>query len=230
MPTPLTPALAKTYATAAGAAVCGIASAAAFTQAPPGSHPTDVLPACASVLVLGAPSPPEALRDASAYTASRNAMLTAMTQMAKDTAKRIKSHGHQAHVISAAGGRWVQGDGRKEQIGYISLKHAAELAGLGIIGKNYLLWAPQHGNLLWLSAVLTDAQLAPDARTGTALCDGCSLCVDACPVGALDDLTRFGRRGCSRFFTMEDRKFVIKCHACRAVCPHGLGMQRDGER
>lgn len=219
----LTSALAKEYGIDAGADVVGIAAATDFGLAPDGFRPTDVLPECLSVIVLGATFPPEVLRDIAEYTASRNAMLTEMTRKAKEVAKRIKADGHLAKAISAAGGKWVQGDGRKEQFGYISLKHAAEIAGLGIIGKNYLLTNPQYGNLLWLSAVLTDARLTPDARVQSAMCESCDACVKACPAGALDDLAAFGKRGCSKFFTIEDRKFVIKCFLCRTVCPHALG-------
>ena len=132
--------------------------------------------------------------------------------------------GNKTKVISAAGGKWVDGDGRKEQFGYISLKHAAEIAGLGVIGKNYLLTNPQYGNLLWLSAVLTDAKLVPDKKTKFTLCDNCNKCIEACPARALDNLASFGKKGCSNFFTIEDKKFKIKCFLCRTICPHCFGV------
>lgn len=223
----LSSALAKGYGMDAGADVVGIAAAEDFLFAPDGFRPVDVLAECRSVIVLGATFSPEVLGDTAAYTASRNEMLTAMTNMAKQVAKRVKADGYKTKAISAAGGKWVQGEGRKEQFGYISLKHAAEIAGLGTIGKNYLLTNQQYGNLLWLSAVLTDAALTPDAQTRSDFCEGCNQCVDACPAGALDDLAAFGKRGCSKFFTIEDRKFVIKCYLCRTVCPYGLGGSVD---
>ena len=213
----------KEYGLNAGASVVGIAAAKDFEAAPDGFKPTDVFPECLSVIVLGVASPPEALNDIAEYTASRNEMLTAATDMAKTVAKRIKADGFKTKVISAAGGKWVDGDGRKEQFGYISLKHAAEIAGLGVIGRNYLLTNPQYGNLLWFSAVLTDAELSPDEKVQSAMCDGCNKCVEACPVGALDDLASFGRKGCSKFYTIEDRKFTVKCFLCRAVCPYRFG-------
>lgn len=219
----LTSEIAKEYGISAGADVVGIAAAGDFGLAPDGFRPADVLPGCRSVIVLGATFPPEVLHDVDAYTASRNAMLTAMTGMAKEVAKRARAAGHMSKAISAAGGRWVQGDGRKEQFGYISLKHAAEIAGLGVIGRNYLLTNPRYGNLLWLSAVLTDAALTLDERTGETLCDGCNKCVEVCPVGALDDLAAFGKRGCSSFFAIEDKRLRIKCFMCRTICPHALG-------
>lgn len=220
----LTSAIVKEYGIHAGANVVGIAASKDFGLAPEGFKPTDVLPECLSVIVLGATFSPEVLHDIDEYTASRNAMLTSMTSMAKAVAKRVKAHGYKTKAISAAGGKWVEGDGRKEQFGYISLKHAAEIAGLGIIGKNYLLTNPQYGNLLWLSAVLTDAELIPDEKAQSTLCANCNKCVEACPVGALNDLSLFGKKGCSSFFKIEDKKFKIKCYLCRTICPYGFGM------
>ena len=223
----LTSTMVKECGINAGATVVGIAASKDFALAPDGFKPTDVLPECRFVIVLGATFSPDVLSDVAQYTASRNSMLTAMTNMAKDVAKQIKGAGYQSKVISAAGGKWVERDGRKEQFGYISLKHAAEIAGLGIIGKNYLLTNPQYGNLLWLSAVLTDAELTPDEKIQSSMCDNCNLCIDACPVGALNDLSSFGRKGCSKLFVIEDKKFVIKCFRCRTVCPHSLGIDKS---
>ena len=226
MATALTTEATRGYALQAGADVFGIAGSDRFGAAPAGFHPTDVLPECRSVIVLGATFPAEVLGDGAEYTASRNAMLSAMTRMAKDVAKRLKPHGCKTKVISAAGGKWVESGEKKEQYGEISLKHAAQIAGLGTIGKNNLLTHPQYGNLLWFSAILTDAVLTPGETAQFSLCDGCNLCVEACPAGALSDPATFGRKGCARFFTIEHKKFLIKCFACRAVCPHRAGWIR----
>jgi len=214
----------KQFGMDAGASVVGIAVSGDFRLAPEGFRPTDVLEGCRSVIVLGAAHPPEALGNPDNYTAARNAMLAKMTDMAKAVAKRIKAAGYQSKVISAAGGKWVEGDGRKEQFGYISLKHAAELAGIGIIARNNLLTSPVHGNLLWLSAVLTDAELTPDEKLQWNICEGCNKCVEACPSGALADPVRFKRKQCDRFFVIENKRFMIKCFACREICPHRFGV------
>ena len=215
----------KEYGINAGANVVGIAASKDFSFAPDGFKPTDVLSECLSVIVLGAAFPPEVLTDIAQYSASRNEMLTKMSSIAKEVAKQIKADGYKTKAISAAGGKWVDGDGRKEQFGYISLKHAAEIAGLGIIGKNYLLTNPQYGNLLWLSAVLTDAELPPCEKVEYTMCDNCNKCVEACPVGALNDLTSFGKKGCSSFFKIVDKKFQIQCFLCRTTCPHRFGIK-----
>ena len=215
----------KEYGINAGASVVGIASAKDFRLAPKGFKPADNLEGCLSVIVLGAPSPKEVLRDTVEYTANRNAMLAKMSEMAKETAKRIKADGYKVKAISAAGGKWLEGDGRKEQFGFISLKHAAELAGLGVITKNYLLTNPEYGSLLWFSAILTDADLVPDKKVQYDFCKNCSKCVEMCPSGALNNPASFGKKACSQFFTMANKKLEIKCFLCRKVCPHGLGKK-----
>jgi len=208
----------KEYGLNAGASVVGIATSKDFDLAPEGFKPSDNLEGCLSVIVLGATFPQEVLNNSVEYTACRNAMLTKMTNMAKEVAKRINADGYKAKAISASGGKTVV-DGNL--YGHISLKHAAELAGLGIITRNYLLTNPQYGNLLWLSAVLTDADLIPDKKAQYIICDNCNKCVETCPSGALNNPDLFGKKGCSKFFTIVNRKFEIKCFSCRKVCPYG---------
>jgi len=216
----------KGYGLSAGASVVRIAASSDFGSAQDGFKPADVLPGCLSVIVLGVPFPEEALiADTPEYTELRNAILTKVTDIAKEVAKRIKADGYKTHAISGAGGKWVEGNGRKEHFGLISLKHAAELSGIGVVTRNYLLTSPEYGNLLWLSAVLTDAELVPDERREYDFCAGCNKCVEACPSGALDDTVSFGKRECSRFFVIENKKFEIKCFLCRKVCPHRFGIK-----
>jgi len=213
----------KEYGFSAGAAVVGIATAGDFRSAPEGFRPMDVMEECRSVIVLGTPHPKEALGNSVEYTAMRNAMLTKMTDMAKAVEKRIKAAGHKAKAISASGGKTVDG----KMYGHISLKHAAELAGLGTIGRNYLLTSPEYGNLLWLSAVLTDAGLIPNERAQYAICEDCNICVAACPSGALNDPALFGRKECGKFFVIANKKLEIKCFLCRTVCPYRFGKEEE---
>jgi epoxyqueuosine reductase QueG len=211
----------KKYGLVAGAGVVGIAAAKDFSLSPDGCKPSDVLQGCVSVIVLGSPFMSEALSmNPPEYTELRNEMVSKMTDIAKKTAKQIKAVGYKAKEISATGGKHIEG----KYHGHISLKHAAEIAGLGVITRNYLLTNPQHGNLLWLSAVLTDADLVPDVRLQYYVCGNCNKCVEVCPSGALDDPDLFGRKECDKFFVIENKKLVIKCFKCRAVCPYRFGM------
>jgi len=211
----------KGYGLAAGASIVGIAASKDFGAAPDGFKPSDLLSDCLSVVVLGALFPKESLDNVALYTETRNAMLTKMTETAKEVAKRIKSCGYSAKEISASGGKTIDSN----HFGHISLKHAAELAGLGIIGRNYLLINPSYGNLLWLSAVLTDAELVPDQKLQYNICEDCNICVESCPSGALADYpAKFGKKECAKFFKIVDKKFQIQCFKCRTVCPYRFGI------
>ena len=217
----LTSGIVKEYGSDAGAAVVGIAASKDFDLAPDGFKPSDNLEKCLSVIVLGVPFPKESLSGTpNEYTDTRNEMCRRMDAISKDVAKHIKADGHKAKAISSIGGKWVNGFSH----GHISLKHAAELAGLGVIGKNYLLMSPEHGSLLWFAAVLTDAELDPDKKAEYSLCDDCNKCVDACPSKALGNINAFEKKKCAgTCWKMVDHKWLLVCHTCRKVCPHAFG-------
>lgn len=210
----------KEYGLNAGATVVGVASSKDFGLAPKGFKPSDALDGCHSVIVLGIPFPKESLENSVEYTKVRNAMATKMTAIAKEVAKRIKADGYKVKAISSIGGKYVNG----EHFGVISLKHAAELAGLGLITRNYLLTNPKYGNLLWFSAVLTDAELIPDEKAQFEICNNCNKCVEICPSESLKDIGSFGKKGCSKFYKMVNRKLDIQCFLCRTACPHCFGI------
>ena len=211
----------KGYGMSAGASVVGIASSKDFDTAPEGLKPGDALKGCLSVIVLAAHFPREALTNTSVeYTAHRTLMIEKINGIAENVEKRIKSDGYKARAVHGFGGKWVNG----EQRGLISLKHAAELAGIGTIGRNHLLTSPEYGNLLWLSAVLTTADLTPDKKAQFSFCENCNICVEICPTKALDDPASFGKKGCaSVFFKMVDGKWEVQCYLCRKMCPHRFG-------
>jgi len=227
MPVELTAELVKEYGLSAGASVVGIAAADAFIHAPAGYHPTDALEGCRSVVVLGAPIPQEAVLkdDMVGFIDIRSALNKALKDAAKQVAKQIRAAGYQSRAIGGMDGKWVEGSTR----GPISLKHAAQLAGLGVIGRNYLLTNPEHGNLLWFSAVLTDAELPPDSRVQYDMCGGCDKCVTACPARALDTPGTVIKKACDKnVFRQINRKWEIMCFQCRKVCPHRFGLQQKG--
>jgi epoxyqueuosine reductase QueG len=218
----------KEYGLTSGASIVGIAASGDFGLAPEGFTPADVLPGCLSVIVLGAPVPKEAIQSDGTigFIDIRNAVNKTINDTAKNMEKWIKGQGYKAKVVGGMSGKWVERNGRKESIGPISLKHAAELAGLGVIGRNYLLTNPQYGNLLWFNAVITDAYLIPDKRMQFDFCNDCNICAEACPSGALDDYpVLFGRKKCDgTMFKMVNKKWEIVCFLCRKSCPYRFGL------
>lgn len=208
----------------AGADVIGIASADCFVNSQEGFRPVDKLASCRSVIVLGCPFPQEAIFKSTAeYTAIRNLIVKKMDEMAKTLARQIKKLGYETKAIGGLGGKRVNG----HFYGHISLKHAAELAGIGKISRNYLLTNPEYGNMLWFTAVLTSAELTPDSLALYDVCGSCNKCVEVCPSGALNDAGLFGQKKCYQTcYKTVKGKLELKCFQCRKVCPYRFGSNQ----
>jgi epoxyqueuosine reductase QueG len=221
MTTEINSEIVKEYGLNAGASVVGIAASKDFGLAPNGFKPSDKLEGCLSVVVLGTPFPQEALSvHLSEYTEIRNGMLKKMDSVAKEVAKQIKSKGYKVAEIGGISGKYVNG----KFFGHISLKHAAELAGLGVIARNYLLTNVEHGNLFWFSAVLTDADLVPDKKVQYTICNNCNKCVEMCPSKALENPALFGAKECNKeCWKMVNCKWELNCCLCRKICPYRFG-------
>ena len=70
---------------------------------------------------------------------------------------------------------------------YISHKAVAIAAGLGWQGKSLLVISQDYGPRIRLVTILTDAAIKPDHPQKNR-CGRCSLCSDACPVGAIKNV------------------------------------------
>jgi len=84
----------------------------------------------------------------------------------------------------------------ERQLGHLSHKKVAQLAGLGWIGRSNLLVTPQYGARVRLVTILTDMPLPPD-NPSAGNCGNCFDCLSACPVGAIKkDQMDFDHRRC----------------------------------
>ena len=201
-----------------GADLVGIASVERFVNAPKGHHPIDVMPTVKSVISLRMVLPKDTLeQDIRTYTDIRNEAIKKMDKVAADVAAELKKHKHKAVPIVSLGGKFVDGRFRSR----VSLKHAAELAGLGVIARNYLLTNDKYGNLPWFTAVVTSLELEPDPLATYVVCNNCSLCVDLCPSGALADENNFDQKGCRKVCYVTVKGVLeLRCWQCRNVCPY----------
>ena len=209
-----------------GADLCGIASLDRFGGAPRGYHPVDVLPNCQSVISFAVRFPVGALlcRNDAVYTHIRNTITPKMDAIALDACIELEKAGHLAVPIPTNNSQWDASAGRVRSI--ISQKHAAQAAGLGTIGRHSLLITPEFGSMVWLGTILTDAVLEPDPML-EPICNDCGLCVDACPINALEP-TEMAQQACwDHAFgdNPETQSWEISCHKCRDVCPYNLGSQ-----
>jgi epoxyqueuosine reductase QueG len=112
-----------------------------------------------------------------------------------------------------------------------SHKLAANLAGIGWIGKSCLLVTPESGPRVRLTTVLTDAPLKQTGKSLENGCGDCTVCVDTCPVSAFtgepfrvgeNREIRFDAKKCERYFEiMEEAGKIPVCGLCIYNCPHG---------
>lgn len=223
----------KAYFYRNGADLCGIASVDRFRDAPEGFHPADVLPGARSVIVFARRFPAGTLRCGTSvpYTIVRNMLSDVLEKLACQFCADLEAEGYIAVPTGTIGP--TEFDPRTQRYrNIISAKHAAQAAGLGVIGRNTLLITPEYGNMVWLSAVICELELEPDPILTQDFCTDCRLCVEACPVHALDDGPELRQLDCSGYaFGGENGgEWKIKCFRCREACPHCLGTKNANLR
>jgi epoxyqueuosine reductase len=115
--------------------------------------------------------------------------------------------------------------------GPILEKNYAAAAGLGWIGKNTLLLNKKFGSFLFLGEIITDTELAYDEPADN-LCKTCTACMDACPVGALEEAGVLNATKCISYLTLEHRSdlpentnlhgYLAGCDLCQTACPYNV--------
>ncbi|HET9990582.1 MAG TPA: hypothetical protein VFQ65_18765 [Kofleriaceae bacterium] len=109
----------------------------------------------------------------------------------------------------------------------IVLKEFVAAAGLGVIGKNSLLFSRKFGfncklGVVFLGAPVDRYDPLPEPRDWKlADCATCNLCVEACPVGAFDDYTMNKVASCDRLIAGDyfGPRRDHMCRACITRCP-----------
>lgn len=85
------------------------------------------------------------------------------------------------------------------------------------------------GSMIWLGCVLCNQELEPDEMKEN-MCNDCNLCVNACPVNALQN-REINQNDCWNYAFGDDEEkqtWRISCHKCRDICPYNLGSQNKG--
>jgi epoxyqueuosine reductase len=107
---------------------------------------------------------------------------------------------------------------------------------VGFIGKNTMLITRTHGSWVVLGTLVTEAELEPTEPVAAG-CGSCTLCIEACPTGALDEPGVLDATRCLSYWTqtaadvpddvmdaLGDR--VYGCDICQEVCPWNAGIEK----
>lgn len=126
----------------------------------------------------------------------------------------------------------VQGQDESSLSACFQQKTAATLAGLGWIGRNSMLVCDGPGPRLEMATVLAARGPAAGEPVTESRCSGCTLCIEACPVGAIKGGTWYPGVGrdalidafaCDRWRRSHIPALSRKsaCWLCAVACPVG---------
>jgi epoxyqueuosine reductase len=104
-------------------------------------------------------------------------------------------------------------------------------AGLGWPGKNSILINSQIGSFFFLGILILNISLEYDQPNTQDHCGECSMCIDSCPTGAINDNRTINTSKCIAWLTIEASTQVpddlvaklegraFGCDKCQDVCP-----------
>jgi epoxyqueuosine reductase len=115
-------------------------------------------------------------------------------------------------------------------------REAAARAGVGFYGKNTMLITRRHGSWVVLGTLVTDVEIEPTPPLELD-CGSCTLCIDACPTGALDEPGTVDATKCLSYWTQARDPIpdpyrshlgaqVYGCDICQDVCPWNRGIEK----
>ncbi len=222
--------LVKEVAMEFGADACGIADVARFAGAPAGFHPRDIFSQCQSVVVFIKQMPTDAVfaENPVPYTHMAYKMYEELDRIGMDLCRFFQKNDIKAMLIPADVPYLSWDQDAMHGKGILSLKHAAVLAGLGIMGKNTLLINETLGNMVYIGAVLIDAAIEADSMIEDLSCPAhCHRCLDACPQQAMNGVTVNQKLCRERSFFKAGRGWdLYACCECRKVCLYRTGRPK----
>jgi epoxyqueuosine reductase len=115
-------------------------------------------------------------------------------------------------------------------------REAAARSGVGFYGKNTMLITRRHGSWVVLGTLVSDQELEPTPPLD-ADCGSCTLCIEACPTGALDEPGTLDATRCLSYWSQAPAAIpeeyraelgaqVYGCDICQDVCPWNRGVEK----
>jgi len=189
-------------------------------------HPASMWPQTRSIVMLGMNYAPAS--DPLAALAQRSRGAISCYAQCKDYHDVVRSG------LKRVAGSLARASGAEVKIfvdtAPLMEKPLGESAGLGWQGKHTNLVSRDYGSWLFLGAILTEAELEPDAPERDH-CGTCQRCLDVCPTKAFPAPYQLDARRCIAYLTIEHKGHiaaefreaignrVFGCDDCLAVCP-----------
>lgn len=114
----------------------------------------------------------------------------------------------------------------------INERKCLEMTGLAFHGKNNLMIHKDLGSFFFIGLVLTKEKYPEVIEENKLSCGDCTICIKACPVGALDN--GFDWPTCISGYNQEKRALtdyeisknalLMGCDICQRVCPYNKGV------
>lgn len=89
---------------------------------------------------------------------------------------------------------------------------AMYLAGMGTLGLNCSILTPEFGPRVYVTSIITDCPLTAGKPMEEEMCTRCGLCVESCPIQAIDGQGWKNPFACASYGC---------CSTCIAICPVG---------
>lgn len=169
---------------------CGIANIERFDNAPQGFYPKDVFSRCKSVISIFKQMPSGAIlaENPIPYTHAAYKMYDELDNISMEILRYCQDLGADAVIVPSDTPYIYWDPENMVGKGIISLKYVAVQAGLGIMGHNTIFMSPEYGTMVYLGAILLNANLEDDELDSEFSCiPGCQMCIKVCPQGAISD-------------------------------------------
>jgi epoxyqueuosine reductase len=105
----------------------------------------------------------------------------------------------------------------------------AQKAGIGWMGKHTNVINPEFGSWFFIAEIITNIDFQEYDMPIEDMCGSCSLCISACPTGAITEEYSVEANKCISYQTIENRGeipesidldgWIFGCDVCQDVCP-----------
>lgn len=111
----------------------------------------------------------------------------------------------------------------------------AILSGIGWLGRNCCVYVDGCGSYVAVGEIVTAARIPASETRQPSRCGDCTLCVDACPTGALHRDGKLDRSRCLSHISQSGQTIpdelraafgnrLYGCDVCQQVCPNNTGV------